>query len=210
MKIGTFLPAVAVAAALVAPGAASAVTFSADWSVAANSSDPGLVIETAPGAGSFTTRDLAVGESATVRLFDIWTDETTVNGDDRVAKPIQTSFSFTDPVAGGAISGSTVGESSLFGIFQQGRLTWDGPLTLNFGSNGTGRFTLALTDAIFNDGLFGLDEGRRNGAHVKAKLTYDVAPIPLPAALPMLLGAFGLLGAAARRRGAAATEALAV
>ncbi len=34
-----------------------------------------------------------------------------------------------------------------------------------------------------------------------ASITYTYAPIPLPAALPMLLGALGALGLAARRRG---------
>lgn len=183
---------------------AVAATFTADWSVkAANVHDPGLVIDVKPGHGSFT-RELAVGQSAHVSLFRIWTDETWVNRDDMKPKPIEVHFAFTSPYSfGGSVTGRTVGTSSVLGLVQAGRLTWDGPLALAFGPEDSGRATLTLYDAIFNKGLFGLHEGKRYGALVKGRLSYDVAPIPVPAALPLLAAGIGLLGLVSARRRAA-------
>ena len=208
MIFAKILPAVATAAALALPGIAAAATFTGSWSVSANTADPGLVVAAWPGAGSGSL-DLDVGESATFDLFHIWTDEADVGYDDLAPKPIAVDFSFADPTAWGApvagsIGGSTSGDKSLFGLIQKGKLTWDGPLTLAFGQGGTGKLTFALSDAIFNTGLFGLKEGWKHGATVQATVSYDVAPVPLPAALPLLLGALGLMGVAARRRGPAA------
>lgn len=193
-----FAAALAVASFLL-PAAVGAATFTADWSVDANASDPGLVVGVYPGAGTFSA-DLEVGESFTGKLFRIWTDETTVNADDRVATPISVSFGFTSPdIFGGVVTGETVGRSFL-GIIQHGELTWDAPLTLNFGAGGSGQVTLALADAMFNTGLFGLSDGKKWGADVYGTLTYNVSPVPLPAALPLLLGGIALIGAVSRRR----------
>ncbi len=202
MYLVRFVSAAVTAAALALPGVAGAVSFGGTYGVTANSSDPGLVVQIDSGPGSFATPDLAVGGSHVFDVFRIWTDETSVNGgEDDVAKPISAAFTFTAPSGfGGAASGTTTGARILGGLFQEGRLTWDGPLVLNFGKGNTGQVTLALSDAIFNSGLFGLNNGERHGADVTATLTYDVAPVPVPAALPLLLGGIGLLGAAGRRR----------
>jgi hypothetical protein len=199
MRLRNILAAAALATACL-PGLAAAATFSGSWSVDANAADPGLVVRTAPAAPHFAA-DLEVGESRRFDLFHIWTDEADVAArEDTARKPISVGFSFSDPIAWGAVSGETAGERIFGGLVQQGRLSWDGPLVLNFGERNSGRLTLALSDAIFNKGMFGLGEGYRHGATVAATLTYDVAPVPLPAALPMLLGGLGLIGAVARRR----------
>lgn len=207
MNVKTFLAAGLTAGltALAAPAAVSAATFTGAWTVSHNSYDPGLVVEVAPGAGGGTTPDLAVGDVHSFDLFRIWTNESSVNRDDEAPMPIEVAFNFTDPVAGGVISGVTEGERSFFGLLHNGRVTWDGPLVVNFGAGDTGRFTLVLSDAVFNRGLFGLDEGYRYGATVQATLRYDAAPapVPLPAALPLLAAGIGVMGFAARRRRAA-------
>lgn len=203
MRAKAFLSAALVAASVVLPGIAGATTFTGTWSVDVNSTDPGLVIETYPSSGSFST-SLEVGDSVTGKLFSIWTNETDVGPDDQIPKPISMAASFSSPDSfGGILDGETTGVRELFGFVQSGELTWDGPLTLAFGAGDTGRVTLALSDAAFNWGLFGLNEGPKWGANVYGTITYDVAPVPVPAALPMLLGAFGILGFAARRRLAA-------
>lgn len=197
--------AAALAAGLALP--ASAATFTGGWTVDYNAFDPGLVVEVTPGAGAGTTPDLAVGDSYTFDLFRIWTDETTVNsGEDTTPAPISVAFTFVNPVAGGVIAGVTEGaRSGLFGAIHDGRVTWDAPLTVRFGAGDTGRLTLSLSDATFNRGVFGLDEGERYGATVAATLRYDAAaspaPVPLPAALPLMALGLGALGIAGRRRG---------
>lgn len=204
MCLSRVLPAALVAAVLAFPGAAWALSFAGHWSLdAINSADPGLVVKTDETGGAFAA-DLAVGESAYIHLFKIWTDEGTVNkGEDETPKPIEVGFDFSNPATAGAASGITAGKRKAFGLFQGGVLTWDGPLMLNFGAHGSGQLTLALTDATFNWGLLGTKEGYKYGDYVKAKLTYDMAPVPVPAALPLLLGGIGVIGLAGWRRRAA-------
>lgn len=195
--------AAALAAGLALP--ASAATFTGGWTVDYNAFDPGLVVEVTPGSGGGTTPDLAVGDSYTFDLFRIWTDETSVNaGEDTTPAPISVGFTFTNPVAGGVIAGVTEGgRSGFFGAVHDGRVTWDAPLTVRFGAGDTGRLTLSLGDATFNRSVFGLHEGERYGASVTATLRYDAAPapVPLPAALPLMAVGLGALGIAGRRRG---------
>jgi len=195
--------AIALAACLAAgaPGIAAAATFAGGWTVSYNTADPGLVVDVAPEAGGGTTPNLEVGDSYTFNLFRIWTNETSVNAhEDEAPKPISVSFNFTDPVMGGVAQGVTSGQRVLGGLIQKGKLTWDGPLELSFGKNGTGRLSVSLADATFNEGLFGLKPGFRHGAGVEATVRYDAAPVPVPAALPLLAAGLGALGFAARRR----------
>lgn len=197
-----------VASALAMPGGAIAATFSGGWTAQANAADPGLVVQLSTAAGAVTTRDLAVGQSYSFNLFRIWTDEATVNrGEDDQPQPIAVSFAFTNPVVSGTTQGQTFGERSGFlGVIQQGRVVWDGPLTLSFGAGNTGRMTITLSNGVFNTGLGSLDEGVTESALVRATLRYDQAPVsspaavPLPATLPLLAAGVGAIGLAARRR----------
>src|SRR2546423_5670908 len=79
-------------------------------SVTANNAEPGLVIDTmvkpTVAGTSFTIND---GGSFTLSLFDIWTNEPTINADDRVACAISATISFIDPFTGATINGFTVG-----------------------------------------------------------------------------------------------------
>lgn len=199
--LSKYLASAALVAVLALPGAANALTFTGNWAIGAiNTTDPGLVVKTSSSGGGFSA-DLAVGGSHTFDLFRIWTDETSVNvPEDTQPKPFSVAFSFTDPVTDGTATGVTYGSNNFW--THSGVLTWDGPITLSFGQNNTGKLSLALSDAVFNTGLFGLKDGWKHGDKVTATLTYETAPIPLPATLPLLLGGIAL-AAAARRRAAA-------
>jgi hypothetical protein len=212
MRLRNVLEAAAVAVASL-PGLAGAATFTGSWSITEiNSNGPGLLVEGNPIASTFSV-DLEVGESRTFDLFRIWTAEHEGNFQDQiendVAKPISVSFAFSDPIASGSVSGETKADwddvdGSIPNFFRMGRLTWNGPLVLPFGENNSGQLTLALLDATFNLGNGRLDRGPERGRTVTATLTYDaapqVAPVPLPAALPMLVGGLGIFGLVARRR----------
>jgi len=163
-----------------------------DYTVTVNSTDPGLIIQTANVAPMPDTFDnFNVGDSVTFRLFDIWTPETTVNwGEDTVAQPISVAFNFNPPLSNGVVNGSTDGYLQFLGAVQYGAVTWSGPEVVSFGQGG--EYTFSLSNETFNAGLFGLDPGPCDGAKVYATLTYGAASVPEPASL-MLLGT-GLVG----------------
>lgn len=206
MKSTLKFAAAALLASTCAVPAAMAVNFVGNYTVTANSSDPGLVVQTSNSQPSLNF-NLNVGDSTTFDLFDIWTDETYVNADDTVAKPISVAFSFTNPdLFGGNVDGSTVGQSVLFGLIQYGQLTWDngGNATLDFWGGG-GKLGVHLDDVIFNKGFFGLKEGESHGGTVEA--TFTLSAIPEPATWLTMIAGFGMIGAAMRRRRAIATVA---
>ncbi len=193
-----FTKILAVAAGLtMASGAAMAATFTADYDVTANSdASVGLGILTDPDMGSFSV-DLEVGDSTDVDLFLIYTTETTVNLDDLAPQPISVAFAFTSPSAMGTLGGTTVGEKSFLGFFQNGTVSFDAPLVIDFGTGG--QISIALNDADYNSGIFwGLDEGIDEAAMITATITYVSASVPLPAGGLLLVTALG--GAAALRR----------
>jgi hypothetical protein len=166
----------------------------ASGSVVADGAEPGLVISTmiAPTVPG-TSFSLDNGASFTFDFFNIWTDEPKINADDLVASPISATLNFSDPFTGATISGITVGGKWLTGLSQWGTLTWDGPITIALTDR---TFQISLSDAEFNYGFGGLNEGMMCGADVTATITQlgsqinvfqpapEPTPIPTPIATP--------------------------
>ena len=122
---------------------ASAATFTLDhYSVELRDADPGLVVWADPIVTNPISFTLAtVGASTTVPLFTLGTNESAQNWDDLVPYPIDVSFQFTAPAgASGAVDGVT---GSLF----LGYVSWDNPLALSFGNNGT--LSVSLSPGLF-------------------------------------------------------------
>lgn len=206
------------AALFLITASANATQIKSSYSVDANTSDPGLVIHTAGVASNPFSYNLDVGDSVTFDLFDIWTDENSLDfgffsgcGDDCDPKPIQANFSFSLPESNMiAVNGDTQGDGiyAFVGLLDQhGELNWGGPESFLYGPNDDGKIRLALSDETFNEGAFGLNSGRGAGATVEATLTLvsGASPVgvPGPGTLGLALLGFVLcgLGFAAKRRG---------
>ncbi len=192
------------AAAVCMATAAGATTYIATYNVSAYGGNSGLEIETSYDAANPFSKTLnGNGATTTFDLFDIWTDEGSLNGSDLQHKDITVNFHFTAPgIQNGSVTGDTFG---LNGQINEGKVTWDGPLTLNFGAT---TLKIALSDETFNDrwdsfhntdSLYG---GSWKQADVKATLTQtvNVAGVPEPASWALMIGGFGMAGAALRRR----------
>ena len=142
------------------------------------------------------------GDSFTFKFFDIWTDETSVDNDDKDPKSITATLNFDVPSFDAEVIGYTVGVSFL-GIIQLGAIIWEDPAP-NFTVGGR-TFSVDLSNEIFNLGIFGLNEGEACGATISAtvKQLSSTGSIPTPfppqtqvpdsGATAMLLG-FALLG----------------
>ena len=187
------------ATSMMAAPAFAAVNIAGTLSVNAyNGTNNGLTINIGNNNG---VPSFLLSNTSTVNLFTISTPESAVNNDDYTHQPITVTFNFTDPsdAAGNPIAGNTSGDTSLFGFFQNGQVVWDGPQTFTFGNGGA--FSVALSDATFNEGAFwGLGN---HGAHITGTFTLlsDSTPaVPEPATWAMMIGGFGLIGAAMRRR----------
>lgn len=146
-----------------------------------------------------------LSNTSTVNLFTISTPESAVNNDDYTHQPITVTFNFTDPsdASGNPITGNTSGDTSplfiLSGFFQNGEVVWDGPQTFTFGNGGA--FSVALSDATFNEGAFwGLGNRGANITGTFTLLSDSTAAVPEPATWAMMIAGFGLVGASMRRR----------
>ncbi|WP_246167336.1 PEPxxWA-CTERM sorting domain-containing protein [Sphingomonas piscis] len=191
-------------AALMLPMAANAqVTIAGTATPSVHSSDPGLVLTSAPGNFSLSL-DLdpltATPNSLFVsNLFTLGTTEGSVNiGEDTVSYPLSVEFAFTNPL--GTASDTITGQS--FGFYQLltscgliaggcGRVVWDGPQTFNFGAGGS--FSLALNNVTF---------GTPGSSAVGGTFTLlsTTAAVPEPATWAMMLLGFGGIGYSMRRR----------
>ena len=194
---------IALLVSLCVPALANAALISASYQVNLNNSDPGLVVDSADLEANPFSFDLNEGDSVTFNLFKIWTPEGAVNDDDLAPQPISVDFNFTSPgLMSGSVSGSTSGDTEVFGFFQKGALSWGSPLQLAFGALGDGLLEVSLVDTGFNEGAWwGLGN---HGAEVQAKikLVKEASEVPEPSTLALLgLGLFGM-GVRARRRSA--------
>ncbi len=193
MRLRLMFAAASLAAVCVAASSASAsTTFDGGYTASYNTTDPGLVISTTPINSTFSF-NLNQGDSTSVDLFQILTAEGSVEKDDKSAKPISVTFSFTAPTSfGGSVDGATVGKSVLFGLFQDGVLTWNnhGNAQMAFGNGG--ELDVHLNGATFDNGIGGL--GNISGpATITADFTEVTASVPEPATwATMLLGVFGI------------------
>jgi len=183
---------VTLALLLALPAAASAVTVQGAWSLGGEAlTGAGLQVRFSRQAGDLDL-DLADGAEARLRLFRIWTDESDVGADDRVATALTAMFSLPAIGAGGSVSGHVSGREAT-GL-QWGNVGWDAPLQVAVGG---GMLSILLSDQSFGRGILGLARGRQNGADVFARLSYaagpTVSPVPLPAGLPLALTGLGVL-----------------
>jgi hypothetical protein len=179
---------------------AMAVEFVGSYTTAGHSSGDGLLIKTTPGPQNISF-DIDQGESTGwLKLFNIWTDETDVNwGEDTSPKAFTLTFNFDSPDFDGVANGVTFGVNYI--ITQYGVLEWANGGHFDFAFGNGGLLSLDLTDADFNKGLFGLDEGKKHGDKVYGKFTLEsVSAVPEPATWLTMIAGFGMVGAAMRRQ----------
>ena len=170
-----------------------------NYTITLNTEDPGLVLDSRHMLAEPYTFDLssdpsAGNHSATVDLFKIWTTESAINDDDKLAKPISVALAFSQPPPpfGDNIDGETVGATKLAGFYQEGKVIWNGSTTFNFGPLGDGELIGSLSNETFNEGIF-WGTGCK-GAVVQLTLTYQKEASPVPEPTILLLMGVGLLG----------------
>ena len=210
----TMAGAMALAAAGLATSA-NATAFAGSYTTnvygdtAAEDGNAGLKIltqETTPGVGAGFAFNLnTLADLANVSLFDIWTDEGSVQGDDLAQKTITVSFDFTapNPIQDGSVGGVT---GAFTGFFSGGYVVWanGGNQTFNFGNGG--QLSVHLNDAVFNESLFGDLNDSNQGYSQRAAITGTFslnslsAAVPEPATWGMMIMGFGMAGAIVRRR----------
>jgi hypothetical protein len=183
--------AAAVAGATFAAPAIAATTITGGVSnITLRNVDPGLVVY-ASGI-NFGPLNLNPGQSVTVPVLTIGTNESSIDFDDLFAANISVAFAFSSPtgVSGAPITGETDGSL----IFQRGYVEWDGNGTRNFAFGNGGLFTLTLADASFATP----GSATVNGTF---RLVRDATPaVPEPATWALMILGFGAVGYSMRRR----------
>lgn len=190
-------------AALTLPMAANAqvVTIEGTATPTVHSSDPGLVLTSAPGVFSLGL-DLDPATATpnaqfVSNLFRLGTGEGSIEfGEDTVPYPVSVLFSFTNPMGTGAdvITGQSFGYYQLFsscGLIAGGcgRVLWDGPQTFNFGQGGS--FSLALNDVTF---------GTPGSSWVGGTFSLTASAVPESSTWAMLIIGLGAVGSSMRRK----------
>lgn len=146
--------------------------------------------------GSTSSFDLTnVGDTATADLFGMVHYDAPINADDLLHKAMSVTFDF-----GAYGTRKILGES--FAVFASGgdpdhaEVDFLAPISFNIG--GGLRILVELADTHFGTFNDIFTNGRPGFGNVTA--TYTLAAVPLPAALPMGMGALGLMAFVARRR----------
>jgi hypothetical protein len=120
-------------------------------SVTANTSSDGLQIRTELVSGLssqlFTLND---GQSYTFNFFRIWTDERTVDYDDKALRTITARLDFDVPDINAQVQGVTL--SGIYMGCSGGGVLWNDPVTVAIG---TRVFTVNLSNAYFDLGYNG-------------------------------------------------------
>lgn len=190
--------------ALAASFASHATLFSGSYTVDANRSEPGFVVQIENIATNPLSFNLEHGESTSFDLFRIYTNEYTVDeGEDDVRKPITVGLNFTLPSTfGGQVVGDTAGYhdySVVFGNIQGGKVTWNSPVSFFYNPNGVEHLVVSLSNQTFNVGSGGHTfPGGWDGANVRA----TVKSVPEPGTLALFGGGLIVLGWIGRRRAA--------
>lgn len=215
-----FVAAAAAIALIGAASAASATTFTGNYNTTYQQTDPGLVLDADTPNGALNLNLSTLGQTTSVNLFNLYTNEASVDLDDIFSKPISVAFTLGDPSAGvGSVSGTTNGAYglTLSGFFQDGNVVWDnnGNTTIDFADGA--QLLVHLDDAIFNKGSSSwfnshLNPGTGGEATITAEFTLTklASAVPEPMSWALMLMGFGGLGAALRanrRQGAALTAA---
>jgi hypothetical protein len=210
MKFIAQTAALALMAAAASP--AFATDFTTAYSVDLNTNESGLTLHDSGIAPSLSFTLTPTDPTASnVDLFDLFTKETTVNRDDLAPQQISVDFTFSQPTNfTDSVGGTTEGQKFIFGLFQDGKVTWDSSPAVDIG-NGE-QLEISLSDATFNDGVFGLRPGQKYGAQIEGTFTLipaTASAVPEPATWAVMLTGFGGLGVAMRRarRKLAATTA---
>lgn len=197
-----------------ATSASAAQVFQGGYVVSAfttgGNNNNGLDINIHHGSGNFSTSSLAIGGSYTdTDLFEISADEqinapSSGSDGDTNPKPITVQFTFTQPNLPGSgpdatDSGFTV---AVNGTPDFGQLTWGAPATVDF--VGVGLLTITMQNVTFFHGGEECDDGS-SCAHVGATFSLAAEPtqtggVPEPASWALMIGGFGMTGAALRRR----------